>query len=297
MHPNKLINRWTTSNKDINSQLVISENLLDNFFGTKIAAQSMDEEACKILSAYVALTRAMYMLHQQNHWDAQAYSDHLLFQRLYEDAQTLSDDAAERTMGLCGNVVFKGEEGIVQKFSPKTKTLSSLLESSLEIEKAFQNINKTTYDLLKAKDMLTLGLDDLLMSQASQGEVHIYLLQQAIKGLLGDNVADHAKDIIEKTESFKSNRIVRASKKHKIEYKPKDIIDYIEAALKVRPYDEIVAYIKNLDHEILDQVINILMKTNPGLLKKIFVSTIVNKPQIENLETHFLNLKNNLENM
>jgi DNA-binding ferritin-like protein len=277
MDSNKLIKRWAAS-QDINTQLVVSENLLDGFFGIKIAAESMDEESCKILSAYVAFTRALYMLHQQNHWEAQAYGDHLLFQRLYEDAQDLADDAAERTMGLCGDIIFEGPEAIAKKFEARVKTLSSLIKSSLEIERAFQDVNQNTYNVLKEKEMLTLGLDDLIMSQASQGEVHIYLLQQALKGLGEDmgSVAEHAKDIIEKTESLK-DIVVTAKKRKQPEYKPKDIIEYIEAALKVRPYEEVLDYIKGLETEALDQVINILMRTNPGLLKKIYVSSITKK--------------------
>ena len=123
--------------------------------------------------------------------------------------------------------------------------------------------------------MLTLGLDDLLMSQASVGEIHIYLLQQALKGLGEDmnSVADHAKEILEKTESLK-DIVVTAKKRKQPDYKPKDIINYIEAAILVRPYEEVLDYIKSLDADLLDQIINILMKTNPGLLKKIYVSSI-----------------------
>ncbi|MCK9567870.1 hypothetical protein M0R72_02820 [Candidatus Pacearchaeota archaeon] len=278
MDHSRVIKRWALSNKDVNSQLVVSESMIDGFFGVKVAADSMDEEACKILSAYVAFTRALYTLHQQNHWEAQAYEDHLLFQRLYEDAQDLADDAAERTMGLCGEVVLEGAEAIAKKFEARIKTLSSLLESSLEIERAFQDVGQNTYNVLKEKEMLTLGLDDLIMSQASQGEVHIYLLQQELKGLGEDmgSVADHAKEIIDKTESLK-DIVVTAKKRKQPEYKPKDIIEYIEAALKVRPYEEVLCYIKGLETEALDQVINILMRTNPGLLKKIYVSSITKK--------------------
>lgn len=279
MDSNKLIKRWASS-QDRNTQLVISEKLIDGFFGTKIAAESMDEDSCKLLSAYVAFVRALSLRHQENHWIAQAYGDHLLFQRLYEDSQEMSDDAAERVVGLCGTAIFEGEEAIAKKFEPRIKTLSSILESSLDIEKAFQDVCKNTYDTLKEKDVITLGLDDLLMSQASIGEVHLFLLQQALKGLDMDSVADHAKDIIEKTESLK-DIVVTAKKRKQPEYKPKDIIDYIEAALKVRPYEEVVSYIKSLDSEILDQVINILMKTNPILLKKIFVSSIAKPEEME----------------
>ena len=279
MDSNKLINRWSSS-QDINTQLIISENLIDGLLGTKIAADNMDEEACKILSAYVAFTRALYILHQQNHWQAQSYGDHLLFQRLYEDSQTLADDAAERVMGLCGEVVFEGEESIAKKFEPKIPTLTSLLEASLEIENAFQDVTQNTYDALKAKDMLTLGLDDLIMSQAAMGEVHIYLLQQALKGLNMNSVKDNAKEILEKAEALEPI-LVSTAKKHKPEYKPKDIIDYIEAALKVRPYEEVLDYIKGLETNMIDQVFGILMKSNPTLLKKIYVSSVAPKQEVE----------------
>lgn len=274
-----LIKRWGSSNKDINSQLIVAECAIDGLLGTKVAADLMDNEAKKILSGYVAFTRALYLLHQQNHWKAQAYGDHLLFQRLYEDAQELADDAAERVMGLCGDAIFEGEEAIAKKFEARVPTLSSLLESSLEAEKAFQDVAQNTYDALKQKDMITLGLDDLIMSQASQGEVHIYLLKQALRGLGGPMLKDEVEDTIETQarEIIESAKLALAGRKKKPEYKPKDIIEYIEAALKVRPYEEVVNYVKDLDKDLLDQVINILMKNNPMLLKKIFFSAITDK--------------------
>jgi DNA-binding ferritin-like protein len=281
MDYNKLISRWA-NNKDLNTQLALSNSLLDGFLGTKVAAESMDDESKKILSAYVAFARALYLLHQQNHWNAQAYGDHLLFQRLYEDAQTIADDSAERVIGLCGEAIFEGEEAIVKKFEARIPTLSSLLESSLEIEKAFQEVAQNTYDVLKQKDSMTLGLDDMIMSQAAQGEVHIYLLQQALKGFGEEKVEDQAKEIIEKTEALEDIVVYKTAKKKKVQdYKPKDIIEYIEAGLKVRPYEEVADYIKNLDQDLLDQVINILMKTNPALLKRIFVSSIAKKPETD----------------
>lgn len=151
---------------------------------TKAAQQEMDDEACKLLSMYLAFTRALYLVHQENHWQAQDYGQHILFQRLYEEASEVQDDAAERVMGLCGQVSFEGaESAIAKRFAVKNPGLVDCLESSLAIEKAFQELCKDTYNTLDKKDMLTLGLDDLIMSQASVGETHIYLLQQALKGL------------------------------------------------------------------------------------------------------------------
>ena len=158
--------------------------IIAGFLKIAQAETSMDEEACKLLSSYVAFTRALYLLHQQNHWSAQNYGDHLLFQRLYEEAEGLADDAAERAIGLCGKLMMEGAEAIiVQKFAPEEDNVHNCLMSSLEIEKAFQEMCKKTYDSLKNNDMMTLGLDDMLMEQASKGETHIYLLQQALRGL------------------------------------------------------------------------------------------------------------------
>ncbi len=180
---NNAADRWQKS-KSKASQIAVAENLLDGFLGKKTAQQAMDEEAHKLLSFYVAFTRAMSLLHQENHWAAQHYGDHLLFQRLYEEVQgEIVDDAAERVVGLCGSLLLQGTESdIAKKFSPKDKTITSLLKSSLAIEKAFQSICKKTYEEIKDKDMMTLGLDDLIMAQASIGETHIYLLQQELKG-------------------------------------------------------------------------------------------------------------------
>ena len=182
---NQALRRWKCrcSDEDRSSQIIVAETLLDGLFGVKTAQDAMDDEACELLSAYVAFVRALYLIHQQNHWDAKTYGNHLLFQRLYEEATEMADDAAERAVGLCGELKLDGTEDIiVKKFTTQNKSNAALIQSSLEAEQAFQAAAKKTYETLKEKNMITLGLDDLIMSQAGQGEVHLYLLQQAAKG-------------------------------------------------------------------------------------------------------------------
>lgn len=164
--------------------MIMDYHILESFLkAASITKEALDDEACKLLSIYVAYTRALYLVHQQNHWQAQSYGDHLLFQRLYEESQVLADDAAERTVGLCGKLLFQGSESIIsKKFLVKDDTLAACLESSLAIEKSFQDVCKNVYNTLKDKNMLSLGLDDMIMAQASNSETHIYLLQQALKG-------------------------------------------------------------------------------------------------------------------
>jgi DNA-binding ferritin-like protein len=182
---NQALRRWKCrcSSDDQISLLSVSEILLDGFLGNKTAKEKMDDEACELLNEYVAWTRALYLRHQENHWAAKNYGDHLLFQRLYEEAQEIVDDAAERVVGLCGELFVNGEESEISlEYSPKENSLQSLIMSSIAIEQGFQDICKEVYETLKQKDMLTLGLDDLIMSQAGEGEKHIFLLQQSLKG-------------------------------------------------------------------------------------------------------------------
>ena len=177
----RIIQRLNKKSADDPTTLkVVTNNILDKLFVS--AAPEFDEEACKLLSTYVAFLRVMYLVHQKNHWDALRYGDHLLFQRIYEDVGTLADDAAERVIGLCGKLADVPMDGFIKEFSHKEDTLTSTLESSLSIEKAFLDLNKKTYEALKEKNMMTLGLDDMIMAQASESEVHVYLLQQALKG-------------------------------------------------------------------------------------------------------------------
>jgi bacterioferritin (cytochrome b1) len=92
--------------------------------------------------------------------------------------------SALATICCFSELMLEGAESVIaQRFAPTEQSLKGCLESSLAIEKAFQVMVKKTYETLDEKGSLTLGLDDMLMSQASDGETHIYLLQQALKGL------------------------------------------------------------------------------------------------------------------
>jgi DNA-binding ferritin-like protein len=295
----ELIKRWGI-NKDKAQKAAI-----DKFLGIKLAADSMDDESCKLINSYVSMLRAMYLLHQQNHWNAQSYGDHLLFQRIYESSSEMADAASERAIGLCGSnmVEFENEEAIAKKFAPRIKTLYSLLESSLAIEKAFQSLAEDVYNTIKEKNMLTLGLDDLIMSQASESEVHIYLLQQAMNGygsMLGSKhwkdpeLADNAKEILEATNeeepeekpeaeepketeaSSEEDQIIVTAGDSKVKY----IIDYIAATIRIEKYQEAAEYIKSLKGNIFNAVVNGLVKRiKPDEFKKLLMN-VVREPEV-----------------
>jgi len=137
----------------------------------------------ELMSLYVVFLKALYLLHQQNHWKTPGYAEHLLFQRLYEGVQEPLDEAAERTVGLFGDLIKQEKvSAMVQQFAAKGDSAVDFLQSSLDAEVAFQEFAKRVYEMFKDSGTITLGLDDLLMSHCSLGEVRVFLLQQALKG-------------------------------------------------------------------------------------------------------------------
>jgi DNA-binding ferritin-like protein len=142
-------------------------------------------ELKEICTKYVAFLRALYLLHQNHHWLAKGndfYGNHLLFERLYKSAQENADVAAEKFIGLFGSESLgvathpKLLSELLEKY-----TSESFVNSSLEAEKDFLDFSNKIYSEFKdnLKDKLSLGLDDMIMSIASQREESVYLLQQA----------------------------------------------------------------------------------------------------------------------
>lgn len=134
----------------------------------------------------LACLRAQYWSYQESHWrvaGAIFYGDHLLFERLYKDVQKEVDGLAEKMVACFGG--FAVESGAllpkVAEWLERWCQVECVHERGLLSEKAFQACCRRTYDLLKATDVLTLGMDDFLMAAASTHETHTYLLQQVLR--------------------------------------------------------------------------------------------------------------------
>lgn len=150
----------------------------------KKAQLAIDEETCKLLSSYAIFTRALYLVHQQNHWRSTDHGDHLLFGRLYEETSEMSDKTSENIISVCDDILFKGQEvKILIKFSPEQNTREVLLISSINAEKAFLRVCDLTREKLQEKDQLSISLDNLIAGNADQSTHNLYLLQQALKGV------------------------------------------------------------------------------------------------------------------
>jgi DNA-binding ferritin-like protein len=144
-----------------------------------------ERKSVDVMSLYVAFTRALYLVHQQNHWESKSYDFHLLLQRIYESTQEMSDDAAEKTIGIFGELTKQDKiSSIAAQFSSSKfgDDKFSVIKSSLAGEEAFQKFATHVYKTLKESGDLTLGMDDLIMSQVSKSELHTYLLKQVLKG-------------------------------------------------------------------------------------------------------------------
>lgn len=144
------------------------------------------EKVWKIANLYVATLRQMYAIHQFSHWTARGiafFSDHKLFERLYGSAAEAADTAAEKMIGLFGadGVDYEAQTELMSKVAARYSHLSgSPVEMSLAIEKDFLDFSKEAYQAFDEEGVLSLGLDDMIMSIASERETSCYLLQQVL---------------------------------------------------------------------------------------------------------------------
>lgn len=146
------------------------------------------DKCSNVAALYIATLKAIAQIHQHSHWTTRGdnfYGDHLLFERLYDSALENMDTAAEKSIGLFGSQVldYEMQVNLLNKVLMKYKNLEgSPAEMSLAIEKDFLKLSKDAYNCFDKEGKLTLGLDDMIMSIASQREESVYLLQQLLKG-------------------------------------------------------------------------------------------------------------------
>jgi DNA-binding ferritin-like protein len=143
------------------------------------------ERIQEVLCYYIALIRSVALVHKNSHWLTNGpnfYGDHLLFDRIYKTAADDADALAEKLIGLFGPEVLDlhMQAQMIGKILKDFST-DDPIQTSLEAEKKFLYCSEKVYTMLEREgDKLTLGLDDLLMSIASNRETAVYLLQQTL---------------------------------------------------------------------------------------------------------------------
>lgn len=142
------------------------------------------DKCYKVAALYIATLKGVALIHLHSHWTTKGitfYGNHLLFERLYQSALEDLDAAAEKFIGLFGSecLDYDLQADLLHKVLLKYKNLEgSPVSMSLACEKDFIKLTKDAYNCFEEEGRMTLGLDDLLMSIASQREESVYLLQQ-----------------------------------------------------------------------------------------------------------------------
>ena len=156
------------------------------------------KSAASPLATLVSCLRALYQLHQSHHWTSKGssyYSDHLLYQRLYEAILPEIDSVAERAVGMGGLELLRP--------IPQARQTASFVELFCE---GGPKAHVSSYSLVGAHfdpyqlasrslqaELFTIGLIDdtesagvsagtrnLLEGIADLHETHIYLLNQRL---------------------------------------------------------------------------------------------------------------------
>jgi DNA-binding ferritin-like protein len=151
----------------------------------KLAQEAPTSDASKILCSYLAMQRVMYIVFQHAHWKCKCpafYGNHLLFERVYKDVRKLVDTTAEKIIGVFGNDSLNHENQVEMIAGMYKYTSEDHVENSLMAAKDFLKLADEAYNRIKEMGDMTLGLDDMIMSQCNEVEEYVYLLSQASPG-------------------------------------------------------------------------------------------------------------------
>jgi DNA-binding ferritin-like protein len=150
------------------------------------------------LPSLLALLRALTVIHQSHHWLTYGptyYSDHLLFERLYNETVGEVDQVAEKAVGIgCPKtLIHPGVQAsavsvLVSKFcgggvyTGEGENPQSYVGSSLQAEQYFLASAKRVADTMKGLGELSRGTDNLIAGIEDLHEGHVYLLSQRLQG-------------------------------------------------------------------------------------------------------------------
>jgi DNA-binding ferritin-like protein len=136
-----------------------------------------------LLNKYLALLRVSYIVHQHSHWKCKGpnfYGNHKMFQKIYEKAGDKIDSVAEKIIGLYGNDSLVIEDQLPEMNNLCKYHFENFFKNSLDVEQDLIIMAEDVYNRIKAVGEMSLGLDDMLMSQINDFETSVYLIKQAM---------------------------------------------------------------------------------------------------------------------
>jgi hypothetical protein len=141
------------------------------------------------LVSVLVFLRSLSLIHQSHHWLTSGenyYSDHLLFERLYNQTQEEIDKVGEKAVGA-GDLkyIYPGPQSllisqVVGSLCNGSKP-GAFVEVSVEAERRFILHLRYIMKQMEAKGFLTKGIDNLLAGIEDTHEGHLYLLDQRMK--------------------------------------------------------------------------------------------------------------------
>lgn len=151
----------------------------------KKASSSLVASANPLVS-FLAYLQSLLMLHQTHHWNTNGhvyYSDHQLFERLYNESVALVDPLAEKILGLGSVPSLSAVElaGLVGQYLGSigvAETPDEMVELSLRAELQCVGAISTLITQLEGEGKLSHGLSNLLEEIADKHETFVYLLRQ-----------------------------------------------------------------------------------------------------------------------
>lgn len=165
------------------------KNPIDMYFDMKEGRVKLaqkeegDSGAVSLFNKYLALTRLLAIVFQHSHWKCKGtnfYGNHLLLQRIYGDAAVLVDGVAEKLIGVWGNDALQHSNQLsIMASAFEAFSGDDPMENALGVTELFLEFSDDMYNRLKEMNELTLGVDDMIMANASKVEEFAYLLKQA----------------------------------------------------------------------------------------------------------------------
>ena len=158
--------------------------------------QEVPAEISEEFTYHIAWLRVLEIWFHHAHWTTKGetyYGDHLLFERIYNDVSELVDPVAEKAVAMCGVRVADTHtcskliaEMLCSYPSPSRADEATMIAATgLALVKDYLETLDETYKRLKSAGAMTMGLDDLLMSNANKLEEFVYLLKQRVQKSLG----------------------------------------------------------------------------------------------------------------
>lgn len=152
-------------------------NVVEGDLPTRLRTNSGQE----LLKELLSFLRAQQWFLLNLHWQVKGsdfYELHILFERLYGTLGGQIDALAEKIVGYYGVDAVEMNDSMAKAQKWLKEWKGEPVESALNCEKQLQKLIRQTYETMKDKKELSLGLDDFLMGLANDHETHLYLLGQ-----------------------------------------------------------------------------------------------------------------------